>query len=101
MVNQLLLNCPAARTIPRFATLVRVKFGTRELHTARIVRAFPRNGDVMDVAFAQARAGDAHELRLLMELCKVSGADISHRGADATRKLLRDDGYSACLRYLA
>ena len=32
----------------------------------------------MDVAFAQARAGDAHELRLAVEVAEVACTDIAH-----------------------
>ena len=50
---------------------------------AGIIRAFAGDGDVVDVAFAQARAGDPHELRLVVELGQVSRADISHRRTQA------------------
>src|SRR5437588_12833858 len=59
-----------------------------ELHPARIVRAFARDRDVLDVAFAQARAGDAHELRLVVEFCKVARADIAHRRAKPAGELM-------------
>src|SRR6478672_1198287 len=60
------------------------------LHPARIVRAFPGNRHVVDVAFAKARAGDADELRLVVEFGEVAGADIAHRGAQATGELVHD-----------
>src|SRR6267154_388645 len=71
------------------------------LHPARIVRAFTRNGDVVDVAFAQARAGDAHELRLLMEFREVARTDIAHRGAQATGELVHDVADRTFIRHLA
>jgi len=52
-----------------------------DLHPARIVRRFARDGDVVHMALAQAGAGDAHELCLLLELGDVLCADIAHRGA--------------------
>src|SRR5579871_3657250 len=42
--------------VPAFA-------GTTKLHPARIIRGLARDGHVVDVAFAQARTGDADELR--------------------------------------
>src|SRR6266704_3843748 len=66
------------------------QFRPAELHPAGVVRAFAGDGDVVDVTFAQAGSGDAHELRLLMELGKVPGADISHRSAQAPRELMHD-----------
>src|SRR5260370_8160310 len=76
------------------------QFGPREFPPAGVVRALARDGDVMDVAFAQARAGDAHELRLLVELGKVSGADISHRGPQATCELMHDVSDRALVGHL-
>ena len=51
------------------------------LHPARIIRAFARDGDVVDVAFAQARAGDADELGFLVEFGEVSRAAMGYVGA--------------------
>src|SRR6185312_12482902 len=45
---------------------------------AWIIRAFPRDGHVVDVAFAQAGPGDAHELSLVVEFGEVPRADIAH-----------------------
>src|SRR4029079_14081508 len=70
------------------------------LHPARIIRAFSRNSDVVDVAFAQARAGDAQELRLLVEFGEIAGADIAHRGAQAAGALVHDIADRAFLRHL-
>src|SRR5437763_3654495 len=77
------------------------QFRPAELHPAGVIRAFAGDGDVVDVAFAQAGSGDAHELRLLMELGKISGADISHRGAQAPRELMHDVADWALVGYLA
>src|SRR5262245_57345349 len=53
------------------------------LRPRRIVRALARDGHVVHVAFAQARAGDAHEHGLGVQLGERLGADIAHRGAQA------------------
>ena len=58
-------------------------------HPARVVRALAGDGHVVDVAFAQARRRDADELRLVMELVEVLGADIAHRGAQAAGELVQ------------
>ena len=42
------------------------------------------------MAFAQARAGDADELGLVVEFGEVAGADIAHRGTEAAGKLVHD-----------
>src|SRR5882672_941026 len=72
-----------------------------KLNSARIIRAFARNGDVVDVAFAQARAGDSDELGLVVEFGKVAGADIAHRGAEAAGELVHDVADRAFIRHLA
>src|SRR5436309_1988390 len=68
---------------------------------ARIVRAFPRNRHVVNVAFAQARAGDADELRLLVEFGEVACADIAHRGTQTAGELVHDVADRALVRHLA
>src|SRR5947208_2868881 len=65
---------------------------TSSLGPTRIVRAFTGDGDVVDVAFAQARAGDAHELRLFMELGQIASADITHCRAKTSGELMHDVG---------
>ncbi len=47
------------------------RIGVLPLHPAWIIRAFARDGHVVHVAFAQARAGDAHELGLVVEILDV------------------------------
>ena len=42
----------------------------------------------MDVAFAQAGAGDAHELRLVVKFVEITRAHIAHRRAQAAGKLV-------------
>src|ERR1700730_12008635 len=70
-------------------------------HPAGIIRAFARDRHVVDVAFAQSRAGDTHELRLLMELGEIAGADISHRGAQTAGELMHHIAYRALVGNLA
>src|SRR3954447_20147729 len=75
------------------ATIARLDVGGNlgaELHAAGIIRAFSGNRHVVDVALAQASAGDADELRLLLEFGKISCADIAHRRAQPARKLMHD-----------
>src|ERR1700684_1879808 len=62
--------------------------GALELGPAGVVRALARDGDVVNVAFAQACAGDAHELRFVVEFGEVFRADISHRRTQATGELM-------------
>src|SRR5436305_3841668 len=77
------------------------QFRPAELHPAGVIRAFAGDGDVVDVAFAQAGCGDAHELRLLTELGKVFRPDISHRRPQAARELMHDVADRALVRHLA
>src|SRR5215469_16700310 len=46
-----------------------------------IVGSLARHGDVVNVALAQARSGDAHELRLAVEFVDGAAAGITHGGA--------------------
>src|SRR6266404_2080145 len=87
-------------TVPRFAGLVGVN-SPAELHPAGIIRAFAGDGDVVDVAFAQAGSGDAYELRLVMEFGEVFRPDISHRRPEATGELMHDVGDRTLVRHLA
>src|ERR1700756_1836896 len=68
---------------------------------ARIVRAFARDRHVMDVAFTQAGAGDAHELRLVVEFGEIARAHITHRRAQAACKLMHDVGDRTLVGHLA
>src|SRR6185437_6480832 len=70
-----LVTAPASRSHPR----------------GMIIRAFAGDGDVVDMAFAQARAGDAHEARLALEFGDGLRADVAHGGAQAAGELV-DDG---------
>src|ERR1043166_2693828 len=54
-----------------------------------IIRALARDRHVVDVALAQARAGDAHEARLVAELGEARGADVAHGGAQAAGELMQ------------
>src|SRR5689334_23838828 len=61
-----------------------------QLDAARIVRGFARDGHVVDVALAQARAGDAHELRLAVEVAEIARTDITHRRTETAGELVHD-----------
>src|ERR1700722_9173235 len=52
-----------------------------------IVGRLAGNDDVVHVALAQARAGDAHELRLLLQLGNRSAAQIAHSRLEAADEL--------------
>src|SRR4051812_45138405 len=67
----------------------------------RIVRALARDGDVVHVAFAQARAGDAHELGLAVQLRHVTRTDITHGGAQAAGELMQHGRGSTFVGHLA
>src|ERR1700733_13730542 len=72
-----------------------------ELRPAGVVWTLARDGDVVDVAFAQACAGDAHELRLVMEFGEVFRADISHRRTQAAGELVHHVSDRALVGHLA
>src|SRR5262249_10459753 len=63
-----------------------------------VIRSLASNDHVMDVAFAQARAADADEPRLLLKLCNGTGAAISHAGAQAAHKLIDHRRHGAAIR---
>src|SRR5579859_4907775 len=52
-----------------------------------IIGSLAGDDDVVDVAFAQAGAGDAHESRLLLQLENRGAAQVSHAGAQAAHEL--------------
>src|SRR5690349_10296275 len=72
----------------------------RGLTPTRIVRRLARNRHVVDVAFAQARAGDADELRLVVQLLHVARADIAHRGTKTAGELMHDVADRALVGHL-
>src|SRR5437016_13404464 len=67
----------------------------------RIVRALARDRHVVHVAFAQAGAGDAHELRLLVQLGQRARADIAHGGAQTAGELVQHGRGRALVGHLA
>src|ERR1700744_3607207 len=71
------------------------------LRPARIVRRLARDRHVMDMAFAQARTGDADELCLLVEFADVARTDIAHRCTQAACELMHDIGDRPLVRHLA
>src|ERR1043166_4024563 len=58
----------------------------------RIVRALARDRHIVHVALAQAGAGDAHELRLLVQVGQRARAHIAHGSADAAGELVQHVG---------
>src|SRR5207244_5658091 len=67
---------------------------------ARIVGTLARNGDVVGVALAEPRGGDAEEARLGAEFLQVRGADIAHRCAEAARELVQHAGSGTLVGHL-
>ena len=57
-----------------------------------VVGGFTGDDDVVDVAFAKAGAGDADELRLLLEVLDGGAAEVAHAGAEASDELV-DHGF--------
>src|SRR5690606_3833039 len=70
------------------------------LRRAGVVRAFAGDGDVVGVAFAPTRRGNAHEGRLLAELREIGRTDIAHRGTQAARELMQHAGHRTLVGYL-
>src|SRR3546814_7435101 len=60
-----------------------------------------RDCDVVDVAFAQTRVGDAHEFGALAEILEGAAAGITHRGLHAADHLVNDVLRGALERHLA
>src|SRR6188768_3757770 len=57
-----------------------------------VIRGFLRDGDVVDVALAEAGGGDANQLCLLLEPADAAAAAISHPGPQAADKLVHHGG---------
>src|SRR5271157_6007381 len=62
-------------------------FRPRLLLLDTIVGRLAGDDDVVDVTFAQSGAGDAHEMRLLLQLGDAAAAHVAHAGAQAADKL--------------
>ncbi len=54
----------------------------------------------MDVAFADAGAGDAHELRVFVERRDIAAARVTHRRAQPAYDLVHDIRHRALIRHL-
>src|SRR3546814_17653536 len=74
---------------------------TTLFRSRRIVRRLARDCDVVDVAFAQTRVGDAHEFGALAEILEGAAAGITHRGLHAADHLVHYDLRGALERHLA
>src|SRR6185437_13331423 len=66
-----------------------------------IVRRFARHHHVMDVALAQPRAGNAHELGAFVEVRDGGAAGIAHGGAQAADDLVHHAAHRALIGHLA
>src|ERR1700679_1950555 len=53
-----------------------------------LVWRLARDDDIMHVAFAKPRAGDAYELRLFLQLLNGFTADVAHAAAQASDELI-------------
>src|SRR5262249_37727082 len=73
----------------------------RGLPPARIIRALAGDRNIVHVALAHAGAGNAHELRLLVQLAQVLRTDIAHGGAQPAGELVQHRRHRAFVRYLA
>src|SRR5580693_7886202 len=70
-------------------------------HILPVVRRFAGDRDVVDVALAQPRAGDPHELAVLLHLGDGLVAGVAHRGFEAADQLVDDVADRALVRYAA
>src|SRR5262249_44258701 len=66
-----------------------------------IIRALARDDDIVHVTLAHARARDAHELGLLVQLLQGLRTHIAHGGAQAAAELVQHGRRRALVRYLA
>src|SRR3569833_1555583 len=57
-----------------------------------VVGSFLGNGDVVDVAFAEAGVADANEARLLLYLGDAGAADIPHAALETADELVDHHG---------
>src|SRR6185295_3566288 len=73
----------AARSLRSRRSLVHAGMTAALFAAGMIVWRFSCYGHVVNMAFAQARAGDAHELRPLMKFLDGAAAGIAHRGAQS------------------
>src|SRR5579862_5395930 len=64
-----------------------------------IVGGFPGDHDIVDVAFAEAGAADAHEAGLLQEFGNLRAAAVAHARLQATDHLVDDHRDRAAVRH--
>src|ERR1700733_11748761 len=70
-------------------------------HILPVVRRLAGDRDVVDVAFAEAGAGDADELAVLLHLGDGAVAGVAHRGFEAADQLMDDVADRALVRHPA
>src|SRR3954465_4344432 len=68
--------------------------------SARIVRAFAGDRDVMGVAFTKSGVGYAHKGGAFAEIGKVATTDITHSGFQPARKLVQHSRHRSFVRNL-
>src|SRR3546814_15438223 len=68
-----------------------VKFGGARSHLVAVVGRLARDGDVVHVALPEARIGDLHEARVLLQIGDGGAAGVAHGRAQAADELV-DDG---------
>ena len=66
-----------------------------------IVGRFASDDHVVDVTLAQARAGDAHKLRLLLQLRDTAASQVAHAGAQSADKLKHHRLQRSAIRHAA
>src|SRR5689334_12046949 len=62
-----------------------------------VVGGFLGDGDVVDVAFAQAGVADTDEARLLLDLGDAGAADVSHAALETADELVDHHGDGAAI----
>ena len=66
-----------------------------------VVGRFAGDVDIVRVALAQARGGDAHELRGGAQRFNVGRAAVAHAGAETADHLIHRVGHRSAVRYAA
>src|SRR5258708_33886380 len=64
-----------------------------------VIRRLAGDGDIVDVALAQARSGDLHEAAIPLHLRGVAVAGIAHRRPQPADDVVDDVGDRALLRH--
>src|SRR5690554_5901465 len=84
------------RTRSRWASAL-----TQPLLLEAVVRGFPRDHHVVDVALLERGGRDAHEARLLAQLGEIRRAAVAHPRAQAAHELVDAAREAAAIRHAA